>query len=169
MNRDNSYLKGNKFAAGAGPNSTSFAPGQEPWNKGTRGWSRANKTSFQRGHRRKGTLAVGDTTFRRDKNGILRRWIKVANGPVAQFNWQPYATWLWEQANGPIPKGWIVHHADGNALHDSLSNFELVTRARHIELHRQQLQGAKLNKHHEIKGNSNEVIRAAGAREARPD
>ena len=35
MIRDNSYLKGNQFAKGNKPNSTSFKKGQIPWNKNT--------------------------------------------------------------------------------------------------------------------------------------
>lgn len=42
-------LIGNKHAAGAGPNRTSFKPGQEPWNKGRKGWAApgSERTQFR--------------------------------------------------------------------------------------------------------------------------
>lgn len=36
---------------------------------------------------------------------------------------------VWEQANGPIPKGMALVFKDGNKQHIELSNLELVTRA----------------------------------------
>ena len=49
MHRDNSYLIGNKFAKGHRANKTSFKKGMIPWNKGTRGVMKINKTSIRIG------------------------------------------------------------------------------------------------------------------------
>lgn len=42
---------------------------------------------------------------------------------------------VWEVANGPIPKGFHIHHKDRNRLNNELSNLELVHRRDHARLH----------------------------------
>lgn len=44
--------------------------------------------------------------------------------------------YVWEQANGPIPKNMVVHHKDFNRGNWELNNLELLTRAEHITLHK---------------------------------
>jgi hypothetical protein len=41
----------------------------------------------------------------------------------------------WEQANGPIPKGYVVHHKDHNKLNNSIDNLECIPRGSHQTLH----------------------------------
>lgn len=41
--------------------------------------------------------------------------------------WQRYNRYLWQQANGPIPKGGIVAFIDGNPQNCVLENLELIT------------------------------------------
>lgn len=36
---------------------------------------------------------------------------------------------LWEEVNGPIPKGFVVDHIDRNRLNNSLSNLRLLSEA----------------------------------------
>lgn len=43
--------------------------------------------------------------------------------------------WLWERANGPIPKGRLVHHKNLDPTDDRLENFELLTNPQHVSLH----------------------------------
>ena len=40
-----------------------------------------------------------------------------------------YARYLWEQANGPVPKGKIIVHANGDQADFALSNLALTTRS----------------------------------------
>lgn len=42
---------------------------------------------------------------------------------------------VWEQAYGPIPDGYEIHHKDGNKLNNKLSNLQLLTRSEHARLH----------------------------------
>lgn len=46
---------------------------------------------------------------------------------------------IWEDVNGPIPDGLLVHHKDGNKANNSLNNLELVRSEdhgrRHVPLH----------------------------------
>lgn len=44
--------------------------------------------------------------------------------------------YVWEQANGPIPKNMVIHHKDFNRGNWKLENLELLTRAEHIKLHK---------------------------------
>lgn len=43
---------------------------------------------------------------------------------------------VWEQANGPIPDGYVIHHINGNALDNRLENLAMLTSAEHTRLHR---------------------------------
>jgi ribonucleotide reductase alpha subunit len=48
----------------------------------------------------------------------------------------PYQSrWMWEQANGPIPEGYEVHHKNEDRWDDRLSNFELKPRSEHRSDH----------------------------------
>ena len=42
---------------------------------------------------------------------------------------------VWEKAHGPIPKGYEIHHKDGNGNNNDLSNLELLTCSEHKALH----------------------------------
>jgi hypothetical protein len=42
---------------------------------------------------------------------------------------------IWENAHGPIPKGYMVHHIDHNPLNNALENLECVSRAEHAKRH----------------------------------
>ena len=39
--------------------------------------------------------------------------------------------WIWEQANGPIPRGWIIHHINGLRNDNRLVNLLAIPRGRH--------------------------------------
>ena len=45
-------------------------------------------------------------------------------------------TLLWEQHNGPIPKGYVVHHKDSDTKNNTIENLELLTKKQHNDLHR---------------------------------
>jgi hypothetical protein len=57
-------------------------------------------------------------TIRRRSDGYYR--IKVAEN-----KWDLLHRVMWREANGPIPRGFIVHHIDEDRGHNELSNFEL--------------------------------------------
>lgn len=42
---------------------------------------------------------------------------------------------VWEYYNGPIPKGYEVHHKDFDKSNNDISNLQLLTRAEHRKLH----------------------------------
>jgi DNA-directed RNA polymerase subunit RPC12/RpoP len=46
--------------------------------------------------------------------------------------------WVWEQYyNRKCPKGYHIHHRDGNKSNNSIENLELMERSRHLSLHMQ--------------------------------
>lgn len=38
---------------------------------------------------------------------------------------------IWKKANGPIPRGYEVHHKDGNPLNNAVENLEAIPRPTH--------------------------------------
>lgn len=42
---------------------------------------------------------------------------------------------IWEEAYGPMPEGFILHHEDENRLNNDLKNLQLMTRAEHNTHH----------------------------------
>ena len=107
------------------PNNGCFKKGAVPANKGTKGLTGANKTSFKRGNAPHNTRKVGSVSYRRDKNGSLYMHIKVAE----PRKWQMIQVYIWEQLHGEIPKGHCVIFKDKNTLNPRLDNLMLVSRA----------------------------------------
>lgn len=51
--------------------------------------------------------------------------------------------WVWIQANGAIPKGYHVHHKDGDPTNDTLGNLEILTPTDHLTHHKGDLPSVK--------------------------
>lgn len=70
-------------------------------------------------------------------NQHLGLWESMQGDRVVVFVANPDGTscraykhrWLWEKANGPIPKGMVLKSLDGNRLNTDPSNWILMTRA----------------------------------------
>ena len=43
--------------------------------------------------------------------------------------------YVWEKYHGEIPKGYFVHHLDGNKQNNILSNLTIVSRKAHGKIH----------------------------------
>ena len=112
------------------PNNGRFKKGSIPANKGTKGLTRANKTSFSPGNRPMQTKKLGSISKRKDKNGYLYLHIKIAE----PNKWQMLHSYIWETKHGKIPKGHCVIFKDKNTLNVSLKNLMLVSRSELVRL-----------------------------------
>ncbi len=132
LNRDNSYLVGNKHAVGNPPNGTAFKKGQKPWNKGKKGIHCSPDTEFKKGRESSRKLPLGSiTTRKRKRDGRSRQFIKVAE----PAKWIEYARHLWVANYGPLKKGDIIHHIDGDTLNDNIKNLIAIPRSHHPYFH----------------------------------
>jgi len=136
LNRDNTYLKDNKFAKGTKPNKTSFKKGMIPWNKGKKGIHLSPESEWKKG--RAGTLGnqqpalpLLSVTQRKDKNGTTRNWIKTKEPNT----WASYAVYLYEQAGYKLKRGYCIHHINNNSSDDRIENLIQVSRQDHPKLH----------------------------------
>lgn len=90
---------------------TRFKPGHRTWNTGLKGWQaggRSALTRFPKGHRPHNYRPIGSK--RLTKDGTLQ--IKVTDTGYPPRDWRAAHAVLWEQHNGPIPKGHIVVFRD---------------------------------------------------------
>ncbi|MGK4359195.1 HNH endonuclease signature motif containing protein [Ectopseudomonas chengduensis] len=109
-----------------------FQKGHTTWNKGMKGWKaggRSAETRFTKGqvNGRAAQLLQPIGAERTTKDGIRQR--KVRDDGPPQQRWKSVHSIMWEERNGPIPKGHIVVFRDGNTTHIEHENFELITRA----------------------------------------
>ena len=76
-----------------------------------------------------------------DKDG----YVKVF--PPKGYKHNCFHQYIWMVANGcDIPKGYDIHHMDGNKLNNSIYNLELVEHTLHIVEHKQNISEETKNK-----------------------
>lgn len=74
------------------------------------------------GFKTKARLPIGTVKVHRRSNYQPSLRIKVG-----ERKWKRYAQYIWEQANGPMPKGHRVMHLDNDQMNCDLSNLKLMT------------------------------------------
>jgi len=122
-----------------GGNRGSFKKDHRPWNKGTVGLTKANKTSFKKGAIPPNYRPTGSERIDM-KDGYL--YVKVSDAPspgLSRLGWRLKHQLLWEQYNGPIPTGYNVIFADRNKRNFDIDNLILVSDAELLEMNRQGL------------------------------
>ena len=65
---------------------------------------------------------------------------------------------IWEDANGPVPKGYQIHHIDGNKDNNDLSNLTCISAKEHRKLHFDQMSEEQQNR---VRRNMEENARPA--------
>lgn len=117
-------------------NPGAFRKNHRPWNAGMKGIQFNPESGFKPGHRPITWCPVGTERLRistSKRNGTreiddARVYIKVAE----PSKWGFRSRYVWEQANGPIPPGYVIWHKNFNRLDDRLENLEMITRAENI-------------------------------------
>lgn len=112
-----------KRKKGDPPNATSWKKGHVSYNKGKKGLKipGSEKGWFKKGDKPKNWTPVGTERVRGD--GYV--WVKVAEPNL----WQLKRRVVWEQHNGPIPRGQNIIYKDQNRLNTDISNLMPVTDA----------------------------------------
>jgi len=107
-----------------------FKKGLVPWNKGIKGLDMGfSSTRFKPGQL-SGQASLNYQpigTERISKDGYLQR--KINDNMPAQRRWRGVHILLWEENNGPLPKGHAIVFKNGNKQEITLDNLECVTRA----------------------------------------
>lgn len=106
-----------------------FESGFVPPNKGKKGFyaKGSEKGWFEKGHIPTNKLPIGSVLKKAD--GYL--WRKIGEG---SRDWKQEHILLWEEKNGPVPKGFCLTFLDGNRENIEISNLALVSRAEHVTL-----------------------------------
>lgn len=99
-----------------------FKKGNKPAHKWNKGVHLSPATEFAAGHIPHNTLHDGAITVRRDSKGRPYQWIRIR-----MAKWVMLHRHVWETANGPIPKGYVVRFVDGDTMNCKLDNLEMVS------------------------------------------
>lgn len=107
-----------------------FQKGFKPWNTGKKGidvGGRSAETRFRQGHKPKTWVPVGTEIV--DSDGYRKRKVRddAPKGRAYQ-NWKFVHVLLWEESNGPVPKGHAVVFTNGKRDDVRIDNLELVSR-----------------------------------------
>lgn len=98
--------------------------------------------STNSGRFKKGNIALnslgspGIVTVRErvDRQQPATQFIKMDNG-----KWLHLHRYIWELKHGPVPKGHVIAFKDGNAMHCTLDNLEMITMKKNMERNSGQL------------------------------
>lgn len=127
------YLKNHGIKSGR---TGTFEKGHQPFNKGTKGFMKPNRTSFKKGSVPKNIKPLGHERID-SKDGYV--WIKVAEPnpyTTAPTRYRQKHVYVWETHNGPVPDGYVVAFLDGNKLNCEPENLMLITRQELLYLNR---------------------------------
>lgn len=124
-------------------NTGQFQKGHVPWTKGKK-WSdymspeaqeHSRRSAYEHAHIPDNLLPVG--TIRKTRDGYLI--IKVNERGTQWERWQMLNRVIWEEKNGPVPKGHVLIFKDGNRENCSLDNLLLATMAESQMMNRKNL------------------------------
>lgn len=125
------YIRNHGLASGY---DTRFQKGHVPLNKGKKQTEfmspeqieASRRTRFQKGNVPHNHLEVGTVVVTTD--GYLARKIAEPN------QWEMVHRRVWEDHNGPIPKGYCIIFLDGNPLNCDISNLQMVSLAENCRM-----------------------------------
>ena len=109
-----------------------FEKGRATWNKGTKGLTKANVTSFKKGQKPHNYKPLGSERITKD--GYCE--IKVND---TGRRWRPKHVLIYEKHHGKVPKGSAVIFLDGDKRNFDIDNLYLVTRSQLAMLNKNSL------------------------------
>lgn len=109
-----------------------FEKGHATWNKGTKGLTKANVTSFKKGQKPHNYKPLGSERITKD--GYCE--IKVSD---TGRRWKPKHVLIYEKHHGKVPKGSAVIFLDGDKRSFDIDNLYLVTRSQLAMLNKNSL------------------------------
>ena len=109
-----------------------FEKGHATWNKGTKGLTKANVTSFKKGQKPHNYKPLGSERITKD--GYCE--IKVSD---TGRRWKPKHVLIYEKHHGKVPKGSAVIFLDGDKRNFDIDNLYLVTRSQLAMLNKNSL------------------------------
>ncbi|MEA4918124.1 HNH endonuclease signature motif containing protein [Proteiniphilum sp.] len=123
------HFKGKAMDPNHGGRKYHFEKGHEPFNKGMKldeymspeAIEKSKATRFQSGHKPHNTGRDGEVRWRPNCGYY---YIRIKEG-----HWMEYHRYLWEQKNGPIPKGYNIFFKDGNRRNCTIENLECISNA----------------------------------------
>lgn len=112
-----------------------FKKGHVPLNKGkewkdfmsAEAMEASRRTQFKPGRKPHNTKYNGCIVKRADTSGRFYKYIRISEG-----KWELYHRYLWEQTNGPIPKGSVLIFKDEDNTNCRLENLELISVEEHM-------------------------------------
>lgn len=121
----------NKLNIHSGITGGQFKKGNIPFNKGTKGLTKSNKTSFKKGNIPHNYREVGEERINQD--GYIE--IKVAN----PNKWMTKQRYIYEKEHGEIPKGFNVMFSDKNKRNFDIDNLILVSKSEDLIMNKNNL------------------------------
>jgi hypothetical protein len=103
-------------------NSGCFPKGNIPWNKGMKGLRVSKATEFRKGE----NVGSDHASWKGGIQRMAKDCTYVWDGCNKRKR-RPRA--VYEQHVGPIPKGFVIYHTDGNKDNDDPANLEAIPRA----------------------------------------
>jgi hypothetical protein len=104
-----------------------FKKGNIPWNKGKKGVNGNSSTRFIKGEHHTGENHVswngGEQIMKSDCIYLWSGTGKRLRKPRV----------VYEENFGPIPKGYVIIHVDGNRYNDDPSNLKAISRAENLK------------------------------------
>lgn len=129
LNQITAYVKNNGLSSGI---DARFRQGDNPWNKGKKGiCTGGEQTQFKKGQRPHNYKPVGSERVNSD--GYVD--VKIAD----PNKWRAKHQLLWEEENGPIPKGYVIIFGDSDRRNFQQDNLILVSKSQLAILNKNQL------------------------------